>query len=128
MSSGSNFASYMVGGRLDPPFMPTKTRPYIVGNRIESRGIGRVESTMQVSHDCELLAVAVGASFYESSDYWNLYVRDKLICQRIFTKDLPEGMYFTAVIPCPKGTEFRFEFFNEGGRNKDIWVNYQMLQ
>ena len=128
MSSGANFASYMVGGRLDPPFMPTKTQPYIVGNRIESRGIGKVESKMQVSHDCELLAVAVGASFYESSDYWNLYVGDKLVCQRIFTKDLPEGMYFTAVIPCPTGTEFCFEFFNEGGRNKDIWMNYQMLQ
>ncbi|AHC19022.1 Low copy number virion structural protein [Paenibacillus sp. FSL M7-0802] len=128
MSSGANFASYIVGGRFDPPFMPTKTQPYIVGTRIESRGIGKVESKMQVSDDCELLSVAVGASYYESRDYWNLYVGGKLVCQRIFTKDLPEGMYFTAIIPCPIGTEFHFEFMNEGGKNKDIWVNYQMLR
>lgn len=128
MSSGANFVGYLVGGRLDPPFMPTKTDPYIEGIMIESTGMGKVENRLTVQDDCELLAVAVGVSYYEARDYWNLYVGDKLVCKNIYTKDLPEGMYLTAVIPCKAGTQFHFEFFNEGGKPKFVWVNYQMLK
>lgn len=128
MSSGANFASYVVGGRFDPPFMPTKTNPYIEGIMIESKTMGKVDGYLTVGEDCELLSVAVGASFYEAKDYWNLYVGNQLVCKNIFTKDLPEGMYFTAVIPCPTGTTLHFEFYNEGGRSKYVWVNFQMLK
>lgn len=75
MSSGANFVSYMVGGRLDPPFMPTKTRPYIVGNRIESRGIGRVESTMQVSHAYELLSNGIFSWAVQKIEEDNVFER-----------------------------------------------------
>jgi hypothetical protein len=127
MSSGANFASYVVGGRLDPPFMPTKTNPFIEGVMVESPSAGKVESKLVVEVDCELLSIAVGVSDYEAKDYWNLYVGDKLVCKNIFTKDLPEGMYLTAIIPCKKGTQFHMEFFNVGGKPKFVWANYQML-
>lgn len=128
MSSGANFASYMVGGRFDPPFMPTKTKPYIVGSMVESERIGKVESKIVVEEPCELLSVAVGVSNYEPKDYWNLYVGNELVCKNIYTKDVPEGMYLTAIIPCEIGTLFHLEFFNEGGKQKYVWVNYQMLK
>ncbi|WP_151734138.1 Low copy number virion structural protein [Paenibacillus tengchongensis] len=128
MSSGANFASYLVGGRLDPPFMPTKTAPFIQGDILESKGMGKVESRLAAPGDCELLSVAVGVSYYEPRDYWNLYVGNRLVCQRIYTKDVPEGMYLTAVIPVKSGEQFHIEFFNEGGKQKFIWVNYQMLR
>ncbi|ALA07170.1 putative low copy number virion structural protein [Brevibacillus phage SecTim467] len=128
MSSASNFASYVVGGRFDPPFMPTKTDPYIEGIMVESAGAGKVENKLTVNDDSELLSISVGVSNYEAKDYWNLYVGNKLVCKNIYTKDLPEGMYFTAIIPCTKGTQFHFEFFNEGGKPKFVWVNYQMLK
>lgn len=127
MSSGANFASYLVGGRLDPPFMPTKPNPYIEGTIIESQG-GKNDSKLVVTEDCELLSIAVGVSEYEPKDYWNLYVGDKLVCRNIFTKDVPEGMYLTAVIPCKAGTQFHLEYFNVGGKPKFVWVNYQMLK
>ncbi|MWV43093.1 Low copy number virion structural protein [Paenibacillus sp. HJL G12] len=127
MSNGANFASYLVGGRLDPPFMPTKTDPYIEGTIIESQG-GKNDSKLVVTEDCELLSIAVGVSDYEPKDYWNLYVGDKLVCRNIFTKDVPEGMYLTAVIPCKAGTQFHLEYFNVGGKPKFVWVNYQMLK
>lgn len=128
MSSGANFASYLVGGRLDPPFMPTKTHPYIEGIMVESKLAGKVENRLIIDEDCELLSVAVGVSNYEARDYWNLYVGDKLVCKNIYTKDLPEGMYLTAIIPCKVGTQIHFEFFNEGGKPKFVWVNYQTLK
>ncbi len=128
MSSGVNFANYLVGGRLDPPFMPTKTNPYIEGIMIESASAGKVESKLAVAEDCELLSIAVGVSQYEVRDYWNLYVGSQLVCRNIYTKDLPEGMYLTAIIPCKAGTQLHFEFFNEGGKPKFIWVNYQTLK
>lgn len=127
MSKGANFASYLVGGRLDPPFMPTKTMPFIEGTMFESRG-GKVDSKLVVEEDCELLSIAVGVSDYEPRDYWNLYVGDKLVCKHIYTKDVPEGMYLTAVIPCEAGTQFHMEYFNEGGKPKFVWVNFQMLK
>jgi hypothetical protein len=128
MSSGVNFANYIVGGRFDPPFMPTKTNPYIEGIMVESTSAGKVENRLAVAEDCELLSVAVGVSQYEVRDYWNLYVGNQLVCRNIYTKDLPEGMYLTAIIPCKAGTQLHFEFFNEGGKPKFIWVNYQMLK
>lgn len=128
MSSGANFASYVVGGRLDPPFMPTKTNPYIEGVMVEAQSAGKVESKLLLTDDCELLSVAVGVSHYEAKDYWNLYVGEKLVCRNIYTKDIPEGMYLTAIIPCPSGTQLHFEFFNEGGKPKYVWVNYQTLK
>ncbi|SEL28633.1 Low copy number virion structural protein [Paenibacillus sp. OK003] len=128
MSSGANFASYLVGGRLDPPFMPTKTNPYIEGIMIESQMSGKVEHKLTIQEDCELLSVAVGVSNYEARDYWNLYVGERLVCKNIYTKDLPEGMYLTAIIPCKQGTQLHFEFFNEGGKPKVVWANYQTLK
>lgn len=128
MSNAANFASYLVGGRLDPPFMPTKTAPFIEGIMIESLTAGKAEHRLNIEEDCELLSVAVGVSFYEARDYWNLYVGDKLVCKNIYTKDLPEGMYLTAIIPCKKGTQLHFEFFNEGGKPKYVWANYQTLK
>ncbi|MBD8498885.1 Low copy number virion structural protein [Paenibacillus arenosi] len=128
MSSGANFASYVVGGRFDPPFMPTKTTPYIEGVMVPSNGSGKWKDELKIQEDCELLSVAVGVSDYEPKDYWNLYVGNALVCRNIYTKDLPEGMNFTAIIPCPAGTILNFEYFNEGGKPKFIWVNYQMLK
>ncbi|MBG9790489.1 Low copy number virion structural protein [Brevibacillus laterosporus] len=128
MSGASNFASYIVGGRLDPPFMPTKTNPFIEGIMVESMGIGKTVKQYTVAEDAELLAVSVGTSFYEPKDHWNLHVGNHTICRNIYTKDLPEGMYLTAIIPTPKDTLIQFEYFNEGGTNKYVWVNYQMLK
>lgn len=128
MSAGANFTSYLVGGRLDPPFMPTKTAPYIEGVIIESKTAGKYDSKLIISEDCELLSIAVGVSDYEPKDYWNLYVGSQLVCKNIYTKDVPEGMYLTAVMPCSAGTQFHIEFFNEGGKQKYVWVNYQMLK
>lgn len=128
VSTSANFASYIVGGRLDPPFMPTKTKPYIEGTVLESDAAGKVDNKLMIQEDCELLSIAVGVSHYEARDFWNLYVGDQLVCKNIFTKDVPEGLYLTAVIPCKAGTQFHLEFFNIGGRKKHVWVNYQMLK
>lgn len=127
MSNGANFVNYMAGGRFDPPFMPTKTIPYIEGTMVEAR-VGKNDSKLTISEDCELLSVAVGVSDYEPRDYWNLYVGNDLVCRNIYTKDVPEGMYLTAIIPCTAGTTFHLEYFNVGGKPKYVWVNYQMLK
>jgi hypothetical protein len=125
MSFGIN---YVAGGRFDPPFMPTKTEPYIKGQMLESIGGGIQRVYFQPEVDVELLAVSVGASEYEARDYWDLIVDGRVVCDTIFTKDLPEGMYFTAIIPVEAGKALEFVFHNEGARPKFVWVNYQMLK
>ena len=117
----------LAGGRLDFPFMPTKIQPYTKGILIKSTGVGRVMRKLSFGSDMELVAISVGASLYEVTDYWNFYVNGQMICETIYTKDLPEGIHFMAVIPVIAGQQLEFEYINNGGRVKDIWVNLQLL-
>lgn len=118
----------LAGGRLSPPFYPTKVMPYVKGEIIESFGLGVVDKETVISFDTELLAIAVGVSQYEARDFWNFYIDGKVVCEHIYTKDLPEGMYFTAIRNIPAGVPLKFEFFNQGGKSKYVWVNYQFLR
>lgn len=121
------------GGRLDYPFMPTKTNPYTKGLFLEVPGeVGVYSITYVPEFDIELVAVAVGASRYQPRDNWSLYVGDErkenCIFDTIYTKDLPEGIYLMAVKTVGAGTPIIFKFNNEGGQSKYVWINYQCLR
>jgi hypothetical protein len=125
---GFNVA-YTAGGRFDAPFMPTKTTPYIQGRIIEVGGqIGDVEDVFQLDSDVELVSVAVGASYYEATDNWDLLIGNMRLFNTIYTKDVPEGIYLIAVVPIAAKTDIRFVFHNLGGHPKYVWVNYQCLR
>lgn len=123
----SNFAvAYAAGGRLDAPFYPSKPTPYIKGEIMEStEGMQQMEYILPM--DAEFLGVAVGANEYQTKDNWNLKVNGKMIAETIYTKDLPEGMFFTTLIPLKTGDTISFIFNNIGGKPKDVWFNYQFL-
>lgn len=121
--------SYQVGGRLDPPFMPTKTIPFIKGQMMDVMGKIYIASmTYKAPYDMELVSVAVGASVYQVTDNWDLQVGGETVFESIYTKDLPEGAYLMAVMSVPAGTDLIFRFHNEGGMAKSVWVNYQFLR
>ncbi len=117
------------GGRFSPPFMPTKTKPYVRGRLISfTAGVVEKEDKFTMDFDTELLSVAVGASKYYPTDYWGLKVNNEVVFESIYTKDLPEGCYLMAVITVKAGQELKFKFYNTENVAKHVWVNYQFLK
>lgn len=119
--------SYQAGGRFDFPYFPTKTVPYIKGERLRVDG-SYADVTYVVPEDMELLTVSVGASRYADKDYWSLLVNNEKIMDTIYTKDVPEGFYFMVVKEVKKDQEITLQFFNESGSGKTVWMNFQFLK
>lgn len=125
---GGFMTAYMAGGRMDPPFMPTKTYPHIKGIRVPVSGADPlVTDVYQVTKDAELVSLAIACSRYDDNDHWSFYINGKQVCDSIYTKELPEGLFFTVIIPLKQGDELRFEFHNVSQTTKSVWLNYQML-
>lgn len=119
-------------GRLDFPFMPTKTRPYVEGQVIQIPGvIGHYDLPYIVPHDMELASIALAASEYHPIDCWSVFIgEDKpenYVLRTIYTKDLPEGFQLMAMIPLKEGDKLTMRFHNYGGKAKHVWINYQGL-
>ncbi|MGG3797728.1 hypothetical protein [Metabacillus fastidiosus] len=120
-------------GRLDYPFMPTKTIPYTEGILLTVPGqIGEFTIDYSPPIDVELFSIAVGANRYHPTDNWSVYVGDdkdiNYICKNIYTKDVPEGIQLMAVKTITTGEVITFKFDNQGGQSKYVWVNYQGLR
>lgn len=124
--SGFN-VGYVAGGRFDAPFWPSKTIPYIKG-RILKVGTISTQVEYKVPFDAEFFGVAVGASKYNTEDNWTVAVNGVPIVETIYTKDLPEGMFFTALIQLNKDDVITFIFDNASAVPKDVWFNYQFLR
>jgi hypothetical protein len=120
-------------GRLDYPFMPTKTSHYTEGVILEVLGqIGEFDVVFTPEFDIELTSIAVGASRYHPIDNWSVFigedVKENYLCRTIYTKDIPEGIQLMAVKSVPKGTPITFRFDNKGGQSKYVWVNFHCLR
>ena len=124
---------YIVAGRLDPPFQPTKTRPYILSRMVDIDGLRAIGSkrivsdTFTMSHDVEFFAISLKADIITSADYWSLMVDGRLIINHVYCKDYGEGLYFQVAHPVKGGKEFEFEFSTEGDERKRIEVSYHFL-
>lgn len=116
-------------GRLDAPYMPTLTKPYVKGRYLDIQGkVGTTKDTFRLDFDAEILSIAFGSSKYQARDYINVYVGSMKIIDSLYTKELPEGINLMVAQPVPAGTEIRLEFVNAGGAAKTIWFNYQFLK
>lgn len=122
--------SEISGGRFSPPFMPTKTKPYILGRLMNftTDEVTTLEDTVTLPFDVELLSVAVGCSKYYPTDRWELTVNGEKLFESIYTKDLPEGAYLMVVVPVAAGQAVTFKFENTEGKSKYVWMNYQFLK
>lgn len=127
MGGGGFNVNYTAGGRLDAPFYPSKPIPYIKGQIMNVSG-ANAQMEYEVPFDVEFLGVAVGASRYDTLDNWTVTVNGVPIVETIYTKDLPEGMFFTVLIPLNAGDKISFLFINASGQPKDVWFNYQFLR
>ncbi|MEC0180458.1 hypothetical protein P4H61_02980 [Paenibacillus peoriae] len=124
---------YIVGGRLDPPFYPTKTKPCIASRRIDIDGLRVLESKrmvtdiFKVSNDLEFFAISIKADKITPADYWSLVVDENIIVNHVYCKDYSEGLYFQVAHPVKGGREFRFEFYTESAARKRIETSYYFL-
>lgn len=117
------------GGRLDAPYMPTLTEPFIKGQMLDIPGsVASIEKSFSTDSATELLCISVGASKYSPRDNWDLYIGQQKIVESNFTKNLPEGAYLMAAKPVSAETPIKFVFHNESGIAKSVWVNYQFLR
>lgn len=119
-------------GRLDFPFMPTKTRPFAEGQVLEVPGrIADFDLEYIVPKDMELHCIALACSVYHPIDNWSIFIgEDKpenYLLKTIYTKDLPEGFQLMALIPLKKDDKLTLRFHNLGGKAKWVWINYQAL-
>lgn len=125
--------SRLSSGRLDYPFMPTKTVPYTEGILLEIPGMsGEFTAEYTPPMDIELTSIAVGANRYHPTDSWSVFIGEDLdknyICKNIYTKDVPEGIQLMAVKTVKAGEKITFKFNNRGGQSKYAWVNFQGLR
>lgn len=121
------------GGRLDYPFMPTKTEAYIKGDILEVPGmVGVFDIKFTPEFDVELVSVAVGASKYYPTDNWSLFIGEDIksnyVFDEIYMKNAPECTYLMAVKSISQGTPVTFRFENRGGQAKYVWVDFQCLR
>lgn len=122
----------LMGGRLDFPFMPTKTRPYAEGQVLQVPGmIGDFDLEYIVPVDMELSSIALAVDKYHPIDNWSVFIGadspENYILRTIYTKDLPEGFQLMALIPLKKDDKLTLRFHNLGGQAKHVWINYQGL-
>lgn len=120
---------YVAGGRFDPPFYPTKQKPFVKGLTLPVPDGGGVHLlTYTLPTDAELISIACGCSRYDIADNWDVRVNGEVICESIYTKDLPEGMYLMAILQLEAGDRIDFYYHADSGVGKQVWVNYQMLK
>ncbi|WLR50025.1 Low copy number virion structural protein [Bacillus tianshenii] len=121
--------SYLGGGRLDPPFYPTKPKPYTLGRRITiPNGTGPVIDSFTLSFDVELIAVAVDARRNEELDRWDLKVNSNLVIESSYIKRVPQGIYLMAIVPVKAGEKIELIYHNDSGSNKSVAVDFSMLR
>ncbi|MEI4651775.1 Low copy number virion structural protein [Bacillus cereus] len=120
--------TYLAGGRLDPPFHPTKTKPFTDGFIMDSTSFTTNELKYTVPADMEFFAISVSCSIYELDDKWDLIVNGEHFCKNIYTKKLPEGIHFMVYEPLSAGEEIIFRFYNQGILNKTVWGEFQFLK
>ncbi|MFY0127856.1 Low copy number virion structural protein [Bacillus cytotoxicus] len=120
--------SYLAGGRLDPPFYPTKTKPFVPGFIMDSASFTTEEFKYTLPADMEFYAISVSCSVYELDDKWDLLVNGEYFCKNIYTKKLPEGMHFMVYEQLTAGDEIIFRFYNQGIIDKTVWFELHCLK
>lgn len=130
--------SYVAGGVIDKvrelpyPHFSKYPVPYIRGRRMEVGGGGTFTDTFSLPFPTEFLSVAFAASQYCDGDYWELTIGKVKICEKIYTKELPEsvsmGNSFGIVYPVEENTTLKFNFYNVSGEPKSVWYNIKFLR
>ncbi|WP_315792900.1 hypothetical protein [Paenibacillus sp. BIC5C1] len=125
------FDRYAVGGRLDPPYYPTKPHPHFVGRAImvpaKANGDRMIKDTFTMSHDLEFYAVSIRTNMNTVEDYWNLTVDGKVLAKNIHCKNYEEGLYFQVAHPVVAGKEFLFEYHTPHGDGKNLELMFHFL-
>ncbi|MGE7624641.1 Low copy number virion structural protein [Viridibacillus sp. NPDC096237] len=128
MAKQGFITTYTAGGRFDAPFFPTLTEPFIKGVRVVIGGSDSfVTNTYTIARKSELISIAIACTEYYDEDNWDLVVNNKTMIESVYTKELPEGLFFMVAHPLNVGDTIEIRFKNESGKKKNIWINYQFL-
>ncbi|OBZ11880.1 hypothetical protein A8L34_16290 [Bacillus sp. FJAT-27264] len=122
---------YVVGGRLDPPYYPTKPSPHFIGRNIEipakAQGDRIIRDTFTMSHDLEFYAISIYADVDSIEDFWSLKVNGKTIIKNLHCKNYEEGLYFQVAHPVKAGNQFLLEYHTPHGDKKNLGLMFHFL-
>ncbi|WP_187355450.1 hypothetical protein ['Paenibacillus yunnanensis' Narsing Rao et al. 2020] len=121
----------IAGGRLDPPYWPTKTYPCFVGREIQiprTADVSRViTDRFRLTESAEVYAVSFKTDSTDFRDYWNLTVSGREVARNIHCLNYEEGLYFQVVLPVQAGQEIYFEFHTADGAARNIGIMLHLL-
>jgi hypothetical protein len=121
----------ILGGRLDPPFYPTKSAALFVGRAIsipeKAQGTRVIMDTFTMSHDLEFYAVSIRTDTPDAEDEWNLTVDGRAIVKNLHYMSYEEGLYFQVAHPVKAGKEFLFKYHTFNGESKEIELMFHFL-
>lgn len=124
-------ARNVVGGRLDPPFYPTKTSPCFIGRKItipEKANVERIiKDTFYMSHDLEFYALSFKSDSPDFRDYWHLMIDGEVICNKLHCMSYEEGLYLQVAHPVTAGSEIYFEYNTSDGKAREVELLFHFL-
>ncbi|MED1666954.1 hypothetical protein [Brevibacillus laterosporus] len=126
-------ARYIVGGRLDPPYYPTRIKAHFIGRDIYVKGTRSLDTKRVItdsfflSHDVEFYAISIRSDIITPSDNWSLLIDNMMVVKNVYCKNFEEGLYFQVAHPIRAGTLCKLEFYTEVGDRKQVEVLYHFL-
>jgi len=121
--------NYLAGGRLNSPWFPTKTEPYIEGLILPiNNSVLETPKILTLDFDTEMLSMSIAAERYEIFDYWKLFINNKIVMKNIYMKKIPEGVFLMVAKSIPANTPILLVFYNQSQVANHVWVNYQFLR
>lgn len=144
--SGGFQATLPVGGTIDKvrglphPLFASKYTPLAVGKQLPIPAVTTVASdgsnavftdSYSLPFDTEVTAISIWNSSWSPGDYWDLWLGDIHICQKIYTKTVPQtipmGQYFGLVFPMAANSQIKFQFTNGSGTAKTVAWDVKFL-
>lgn len=124
-------ATLPVGGVIDKvrglphPLFASMYTPLCIGKQLSiPEQTGVFTDSYTLPFDTEVSAINQWNSMWMPNDYWDLWLGEIHICQKIYTKTVPQtipmGQYFGLVYPLKAGSIVKFQFTNGSGKAKII--------
>jgi len=137
----SGYGTIIFGGDVDSvgkvralphPQFPSKTVPKVKGIWIDvPPNVGVYSKIITANKDVEFVNASLAASGYLHPDYWEFTVGSYKVFETVYTKELPQTIYsgtmMSMIYPIAKNTPMRFDFVNNSGTSKQVWIDLKLL-
>ena len=76
-----------------------------------------------VPNDISLSEITFSQSSWKSEDFWDLWIDDNKIIDRVYTKELGDKKSFNITVPIHGGQTIKAVLHNNSGNSRDVWID-----